>query len=349
MPRDADAAAIKDAFRNLALKYHPDRNKEPGAEERFKEIAAAYGVLSDPKKRAEYDAGGMGVAAGFSPEDLFGGIDFDDIFGGMEPGFGGGLFDRLFRHRPAGPVRGRDIEIVVTVPLEKIARGGEEKVRFVRLAPCGACHGSGARTGTTPRRCEECQGSGRQVTSSRQTGLTIQQVSACPRCHGRGQIIDEPCPRCSGSGQAEKTEAVTVDIPRGIEEGMALRVPGHGMPSDDKGGASGDLLVAIRSARDPRFERDGADLWRLETLEIGDAVLGTERRVPTLEGAATVTIPAGSQPDAVLRLRGKGLPRFGGGGRGDMLLRLALRVPATLSPEERRLFEELRRLKRGKG
>lgn len=237
MPRDADAAAIKDALRQLALKYHPDRNKEPGAEERFKEIAAAYAVLSDPKKRAEYDAGGFGAAAGFSPEDLFGGIDFDDLFGGMGLGFGGSLFDRLFRHRRTGPERGRDIEIAITVPLAKIASGGEETVRFLRLVACQACQGTGALAGTTPRRCEACQGSGRQVKSTSQAGVTVQQVSTCPRCHGRGHFIDQPCPDCAGSGQAEHTESVTVNIPPGMEEGMALRVPGHGMPSEDKGGA----------------------------------------------------------------------------------------------------------------
>ncbi len=348
VPHDADTKAVKDAFRKLALKYHPDRNKEPGAEERFKEIAEAYAILSDPKKRAEYDARGHAGVAGFSPEDLFGGIDFEDIFAGF--GFdwgGGGLFDRLFGRR-AGPRRGRDVEVHVVVPLEKVVTGGEETVRLDHPITCPTCQGSGAKPGSEPRRCAECGGTGRQVKSERKGGVALQRISTCSACRGRGQVVDSPCPECGGGGESLREESLAVKIPAGVEEGMALRVPGRGTPAREPGGSPGDLLVVVRSARDPRFERRGTDLWRNEGVELADAVLGAGLEVPTLDGEVAVKLPPDTQPDAVLRLRGKGLPEFGGGRRGDLFLRIRVHLPERLSREERRLFEQLRDL-RAKG
>jgi molecular chaperone DnaJ len=347
VPRDADQQAIKDAFRQLALRYHPDRNKEPGAEERFKEIAEAYAVLSDPKKRSEYDARGFAGVAGFSPEDLFGGIDFGDLFRGL--GFdvdvgAGGLFDRLFRRRRAGPARGRDVELVLEVPLERVANGGEEVIRFTRPDRCQSCQGTGAKAGTTPRRCETCGGTGQHVMSERRAGISFQQISPCPVCGARGQIIDQPCPVCGGQGEVPRDEELTVTIPVGVEEGMMLRIPGRGSPGEEGGSLPGDLFVLVRSRSDPRFERRGADLWRAETVPVVDAVLGTTRQVPTLEGSATVTIPAGTQPDTVLRLRGKGLPEFGGRQRGDLYVVVQVRVPDQLAAKERKLYERLQAL-----
>ncbi|MHA1152505.1 MAG: DnaJ C-terminal domain-containing protein [Alphaproteobacteria bacterium] len=344
VPRDADAKVIKDAFRNLALEFHPDRNKEPGAEERFKEIAEAYAILSDPRKRAEYDARGHVGVAGFSPEDLFGGIDFEEIFGGF--GFdwgGGGLFDRLFRRR-AGPRRGRDVEVHVVVPLEKVLSGGEETVRVGHPIACPACGGSGAKAGTEPRQCADCDGSGRRVKSERKGNVSFQQIATCPTCRGCGTIIDTPCPECHATGESRREESLAVKIPAGIEEGMALRVPGRGLPAPAAGGPPGDLLVVVRSARDPRFERHGADLWCRQDLDLTDAVLGTGLEVATLDGEVSVKVPPGTQPDTVLRLTGKGLPEFGGGRRGDLFLRLRVHLPERLSREQRRLFEQLRQL-----
>ncbi len=341
--RDADTKAIKDAFRKLALKYHPDRNTEPGAEERFKEIAEAYAILSDPKKRAEYDARGHAGVAGFSPEDLFGDIDFEDIFSGFGSDWGGGLFDRLFRRR-AGPRRGRDVEIHVVVPLEKVLTGGAETVRIDHPITCPACHGSGAKAGTEPRRCAECQGSGRRVRRERKGSVSFQQITTCQTCRGRGTIIDAPCPECGATGQSLRAESLNVKVPSGVEEGMALHVPGRGLPSPEAGGPPGDLLVVVRSARDPRFERHGADLWRSQRVELVDAVLGTSLEVPTLDGEVSVKIPPGTQPDSVLRLSGKGLPEFGGERRGDLFLRVRVHVPEELSAHERRLFHRLRDL-----
>ena len=344
MARDATGAAIKDAFRRLALQYHPDRNKEPGAEEHFKEIAEAYAVLSDPKKRAEYDAGGFAGVAGFSPEDLFGGIDFDSVFGDLGFGFDGSIFDRFFRRGPAGPRRGPDIEVEAVVPLERIDAGGEEPIRFQRIAACESCGGSGARVGTKPRTCPACAGTGEKTTSRRDRGVFIRQSTTCPQCHGRGTIIDEACATCAGSGRVEREESLSVKIPAGADEGLVLRIPGKGYPAEDPQGVPGDLLVVVRTAPDARFERDGADLWHAQDIDVADAALGTELKVPTLDGSITVKIPPGTQPDARLRLRGKGLPRFGARGRGDLYLRVSVRIPERLTAEARRLFERLRAL-----
>jgi len=349
--RDADAKAIKDAFRELALMYHPDRNKSPDAEARFKEIAEAYAILSDPKKRADYDTRGFAGVAGFSAEDLFSGIDFGDIFGDMGFGFdlgGGGLFDSLFRRhrRPAGPAKGSDLEVRLTIPLEKVNSGGDETVHFTRPMSCPTCHGTRAKPGTEPRKCEACNGSGQQVTTRQETkkkgSISFQQITICPVCHGQGTFIDHPCETCRGRGEVEKDDNLKVTIPAGVDEGTALRIPGHGLPSSDVGGQPGDLYVIVRSKRDPRFERHGADLWRMETIEITDAVLGTKLKTPILNGSVEVTVPPGTQPDEVLRLKGKGLPVFGARMHGDINIQIQIHIPEKLSAEEKALYEQLR-------
>jgi molecular chaperone DnaJ len=346
LARDADAKAIRDAFRQLALKHHPDRNQSPGAEERFKEIAEAYAVLSDPKKRADYDAGGSGGIEGMRPEDLFGGIDFEDLFGGLGNGLGGGIFERFFggHRRPHGPVRGDNLEVPLAIPLERVLSGGEETVRYERFVSCPACHGSRAQPGTTPRPCTSCQGSGREVRKSHEGNVLLQQVMPCAACGGRGVLIEHPCEECHGEGQVLRADKVTVRIPPGIEDGTALRVPGHGLPAPQAGAAPGDLYVVVHARSDPRFERAGADLWHAQDLALVDAVLGTELRVATLDGEARVQVPAGTQPDTILRLRGKGLPHFGRDGRGDLLLKLRVLVPTSLNEAQRSLYEQLRQL-----
>lgn len=345
--KNADQKAIKDAFRTLALKYHPDRNKEPGAEERFKEIAEAYAILSDSQKRAEYDARGFAGVAGTSREDLFSGINFEDIFGGLNFDFGmGNLFDSFFRRdrERAGPVRGANIEVDLYVTLERVAAGGEEVVHLLRPVTCPACHGTGGEGGVAPSKCETCGGTGRITHSRREEKehLLIQQIVPCSACHGRGSIIVHPCRECHGSGEVEREEALTVKIPVGIEEGMALRIPGKGMPSPSPDGVAGDLYVVVRTRQDARFERAGADLWHTLILSLIDAVLGTRLNVQTLHGSIDVTVPAGTQPDEVLRLKGKGLPVFRSERTGDLYLRIRVKVPEHLSHEERELYEQLR-------
>lgn len=358
--RDADQKAIKGAFRNLAMKYHPDRNKEPGAEDHFKEIAEAYAILSDPEKRAKYDSGGFAGVADFSAEDLFGGIDFGDIFGDMGgtgfgfnfdsgfPGHRGGIFDSLFGRHQQGPVKGRDIEVAVRVALDVINNGGEQSVRVNHPMTCPVCHGSGAEPGNEPRKCEACGGSGKKIVSRKesrdQASVMFQQISVCPVCHGQGMFIDRQCKECHGTGQVDKAESLKVKIPKGCKEGMALRISGHGLPSPEANGLAGDLYVIIHTAPDPRFERLGADLWCTETITIADAVLGTHIDVPTLNSTLKVKVPAGTQHDEVLRVREKGLPHFSSDRKGDIKIRIQIRIPTKLNTEERKLYEQLQGL-----
>lgn len=348
LTRDADQKAIKNAFRSLALKYHPDRNKAPDAEEKFKEIAEAYGILSDPDKRARYDAAGFSGVAGFSAEDLFANIDFGDIFAnaGFGMNFGSGLFGDLFGRHRRGPVGGQDLEVQLVVPLERVNSGGNETVRFTRQVSCPVCYGSGARPGTAPQTCTTCGGSGRKVITRDEPQakghVHIKQITVCPDCHGSGTVIAKPCKQCHGRGQVEKQETLKLHIPRGIEEGTSLRVQGHGMAAEQPGAPAGDLFVVVRSARDARFERAGADLWRQEIISVVDAVLGTQIKVPTLEGEMDVTIPASCQPNEVLRLRAKGLPGFRGKRQGDLNLRIQVHIPEQLTSAERALYQQLR-------
>ncbi|UCE85647.1 MAG: molecular chaperone DnaJ [Deltaproteobacteria bacterium] len=349
--RDADAKTIKNAFRKLALRYHPDRSQEPDAEEHFKEIAEAYAVLRDPQKRADYDARGFAGVPGVSPEDLFTGLDFDDLFGGLGFGSGAGpegLFERIFGRRRAAPTRGDDFEIWVEVSLERVLRGGEESIRTERPRPCAACGGSGAKAGTSARRCAACNGTGQRVTTRMRGDIRLQQISTCPTCHGRGESIPDPCPACAGRGETRSEDTLRVRIPVGVEDGMRLRIPGKGGPGPRPGDPAGDLYVSVRTAPDPRFERRGADLWREQSIELTDAVLGNTIEVATLDGSASVQIPAGAQPDRVFRLRGKGLPTLGGGARGHLYLKLRVRIPEHLSREEQQLYERLRALAHGR-
>lgn len=347
VPRSADSKVIRDAFRRLALQYHPDRNKEPDSEERFKEIAEAYAILSDPKKRADYDSGGFASVAGMRPEDVFGGIDFGSIFGDLGFGTSGGLFERFFGPRRSPARRGVDIEIAVRVSLETIARGGEQRIRYERPDTCSACGGSGAKAGTAKRPCPSCGGSGERISTHREQGVTIRRTRVCSECRGSGHVIDNPCPACGGRGSVVREESLVVTIPVGAEEGLTLRIPGKGYASKESSGVAGDLRVIVQSAPDPRFARNGADLWREERIDVADAVLGTELRVPALAETLTVRVPPGMQPDAQLRLRGKGLPHFGARARGDFYLRLVVRLPERPGAEERKLWEGLRALHRG--
>lgn len=355
MPREATVAQIKDAFRSLALQYHPDRNKAPEAQDRFKEVAAAYAVLSDPAKRRDYDARGFAGVSGLSDEDLLRGVDVGDLFGGLRfdlgslrEGIGDDLFGGLFGRRRRGPARGGNLEVNLQVPLDQVVSGGEAKVRVERSVACAACQGSGARAGTQPRPCPDCQGSGRRITHDQrhqgQTAVRVQHISVCGSCAGRGQLVDQPCTDCAGSGQTRSEETLTVAVPVGVDEGMVLRVPGQGQPAPAAGGLPGDLLVSVHTLPDPRFERVGADLWRVERMSLPDAVLGAARQVPTLGAPVTVTIAPGSQPGTVLRVVGQGLPELRGQRRGDLLLRLQLVVPVHPAARERALYEQLRQL-----
>jgi molecular chaperone DnaJ len=339
--RDADAATIKSAFRRLARRYHPDTSTEPEAEQRFREIAEAYGVLSDPSRRASYDATGFAGVAGASAEDLWGRIDLGDIFGAGAPGFGD-LFERLFGRPEAGPHRGADLRIDLVIPLRQVLADGTQAVSISRPGRCPECGGSGARTGTVPRACPDCGGTGQQATAGRRGSVLVRQVITCPACRGRGQVIDEPCPPCRGTGQAVQEDKVTIRIPRGIPDGTALRLAGRGMPSPAPGGPPGDAYVIIRTLPDPLFTREGANLWHVLHITVPDAVLGTTAAVPALDGQAQLPVPPGTQSGAVLAIKGKGLPRYHGHGRGSLNVTVLVDVPEQLTPRQRRLYEQLR-------
>lgn len=349
VPRDADERAIKKAYHKLAMEWHPDRNKSPEAGERFKEIATAYAILKDPQKRARYDLHGMEGVAHYTSEDLFGGLDLGNIFGDMGFGFGGGsIFDRMFGRRTSRPQHGQDLRVQVEIPLEMVNEGGSQEVGVSHPAACSPCHGYGTKSGTPPPLCKSCNGSGRIVStrdeSKGKQQIKIQQINVCPHCHGKGTEITDPCPTCGGYGQVEKEETIKVTIPAGIEDGVVLRVAGHGLPGDGPDIPPGDLHVVVTTRTDGPFQRRGPDLWRAETITVPDAVLGTTRSIPALGDNLELTIPPGTQPDEIIRLKGQGLPRFRESGRGDINIRIQVHIPDTLSKKERKLYEKLKSL-----
>jgi molecular chaperone DnaJ len=339
--RDADPQEIKKAYRKLAMEYHPDHNKEADAEDKFKELSEAYGVLSDEGKRSRYDRGGFSGLDGMSSEDIFGGINFGDIFGGG----GGSLFDDIFGFgrggRRRGPSRGSNVETEINVPLKRILTGGEETVVYNRFEACPSCEGSRAKAGTEPKKCAECEGAGQKVYTTHQQGMTFQQVAVCPECRGQGTIIEEFCPDCGGRGSVQRETKIEINVPPGIEEGMALRVPGHGNLSPDRGAPPGDLIVVINTEKDKRFKRKGEHLYRDIKLQIPDAVFGTKVDVPILVGEVEVKIPAGTQPGTVMRLANEGLPGFRSGRRGDIYLTIQVEIPKKPSKEEKKIFKQL--------
>ncbi len=327
VPRDAAEQDIREAFRTLALRHHPALSPAPDAVERFRRIAEAYAVLSDPRRRAAYDAGEPVTAA----VRAFPEIDAVLADLGLLPSGGG-----------REPARGADVETALTVPLRRVLDGGPEPVTIRRPGRCGDCDGSGARPGTRPRPCPACEGSGQRVAARRQRGVTLREISTCAPCGGQGVVVEERCPHCGGLGEVERRDTVTVRIPPGIDEGVTVRVPGYGAPSPEAGGPPGDAYVVVRTAADSRFARRGPDLWCHEEVPVTDAVLGTTRTVPCLDGDAPLTVPPGTQPGTVLRVAGRGLPRWGGPGRGDLRVSVAVRVPDRLGERERRLYEQLR-------
>ncbi len=353
--RDADAQEIKKSYRKLALKYHPDHNEGPEAEEKFKELSEAYGVLSDPEKRSRYDRGGFAGLDGMSAEDIFGNINFGDIFGGGGGGgFGGGsIFDEIFGFSRGGgrgrrAAQGSDVQAEITVPLKRILTGGEETVTYSHMAACPTCDGSRAKPGTEVKQCAECGGAGQKVYTSQQHGMTFQQVAVCPECRGQGTFIEELCTDCSGTGSAQKETTMEINVPPGVQEGAALRVPGQGNLGPDPSAPPGDLIVVINTEKDPRFVRRGEHLYRDINLQIPDAVFGTKVDVPTLVSEVEVKIPAGTQPGTTMRIGNEGLPGFRSGRRGDIYLNIKVEIPKKPSKEEKRIFKELQDLNKKK-
>ena len=341
VPRDADTKTIKSAFRQLAHRCHPDVSTEPDAEQRFREIAEAYGVLSDPAKRASYDEQGSAGLAGASAEDLWGGIDFTDIFGSQAPSFGN-LFERLFGSSAADPQPYGDVRQDLTISLEQVMTGVDRVVTIRRPGPCPQCAGSGSRPGTIPLRCQHCGGTGRRTMASRQGPFLLGQVATvCQECAGRGRIVVDPCPACRARGWATRTETVIIRIPPGIPEGATLKLAGTGMPSPTHDRPTSDVYVSIHARPDPLFERVGADLWHDLHIHASDAALGVTASVPLPGGNARVRVPPGTQPGTVLRVAGKGLPRYDEDGRGNLQLKVIVDIPRRLEPPQRQLYEQL--------
>jgi molecular chaperone DnaJ len=346
VPRDADEATLKKAYRRLAMQYHPDRNNgDRDAEAKFKEVTEAYEVLHDPEKRAVYDRygeagmrGRAGQAYGFHPFDLSEALnifmrDFGG-FGGFEELFGGG------RRGLHAERRGNDLKAAVSLTLEEVATGTKKTLKYKVLVPCEACAGSGAKAGTSPKTCKTCSGSGEVRRAQRSIFGQFLAVSPCPACAGEGRVIAEPCQICRGDGRTRTDSTVTVDVPAGVSSSnyITLRGKGHAGP---RGGQAGDLVVMLEVDEDERFERHGDDLIYDLPLSFSQAALGAEVAVPTPYGEETVKVPGATQAGTVLRLKGRGLPHLGSGGKGDMHVRVGIWTPDRLTPEMEKLFREL--------
>ncbi|NLJ06853.1 MAG: molecular chaperone DnaJ [Sphingobacteriales bacterium] len=345
--RNATAEEIKKAYRQMALKYHPDKN--PGnkeAEEKFKEAAEAYEILSDPDKRAKYDrfghqafqGGGYSGAGGWSVEDIF--QHFGDIFSDWGDSPFGSFFGGSTRSRQR-VVKGTDLRIKVQLTLSEIAKGVTKKIKVRKLVTCQTCGGSGAKNSNSYRTCNTCNGTG-QIRRATNTFLgQMVTTQTCPTCNGEGRMVYDRCETCRGEGKVTGEEVIELNIPAGVTDGVQLSVSGKGNAAG-KGGIPGDLIVVIEEIEDKHLKREGTNVIYDLYLNFADAALGTTVEVPTIDGKAKFSIPAGTQGGKIFRLKNKGIPELNGYGRGDQLIHVNIYIPSKLSTEEKRILEMLR-------
>jgi molecular chaperone DnaJ len=338
--RDADADTLKRAYRRLARQYHPDVNKDPGAEDTFKEIGRAYEVLSDPQTRARYDQfGEAGLGGGGMPDmgDMGG---FADLFETFFSGFGGGMGGPAGQRR-RGPRQGDDLRLDLSISFQEAIFGQEREVQIRHLETCSTCDGTGAKAGSGPVTCTTCGGVGQVRRATRTPFGSFTQVAPCPSCEGAGQVIADPCSACGGQGLQQVRKKLRINIPAGVDTGTRLRVAGEGN-AGQRGGPAGDLYVFLTVQPHPQLRREGTNIQSEITLNYLQAILGDTIEVDTVDGQRQLEIPAGTQPGAVLTLQGMGVPRLGNPvARGNHLFTVKVQLPTKLSAEERELLEGL--------
>jgi molecular chaperone DnaJ len=357
--KDADEKEIKKAYRKLAMKYHPDVSDDENATEKFKEISEAYAVLSDPDKRQKYDRFGHAGMDGFSAEDIYQNVNFDDIFEDFDLGnifdmfgFGGG---RRSRNSPSGPQRGSDIYTNVEITLEEAAVGVKKDIVIHHDETCPECNGNKAKAGTEPETCPECNGTG-QVKEVTNTLLgQMMSVRPCRKCGGTGKIIKEPCENCNGKGTVRKEQTITIDIPAGIDESDRLRVGGAGN-AGEPGAPDGDLLISVHIKRNKKFERQGSNLYYNQEVSIVQASLGDKIDIPTIYGKTiTLTVPPGTQGGTTFKVRDQGMPLRGRDVHGNMYVTVTVVIPQNLNKEQTKLLrkfaevsgEDIKHVKKG--
>lgn len=335
VPRDATPDQLKKAYRRLAREYHPDVNKEAGAEEKFKQINEAYEILSDEDKRARYDRlGHAGVQTNGGASDFGGfGFGFEDIF----ESFFGGQRGSTARNRPQ---RGQDLHYNLKITFQEAVFGCEKEIEIMRHETCPTCQGSGSKPGTSPVRCSQCGGAGEVRHVQRSVFGSFVNVTTCPRCRGSGEEIPNPCPECNGSKQVSRARTLSVKIPAGVDNGTQIRLTGEG-EYGDLGGPTGNLYVILSVEPHPFFVRQENDIILELAINVAQAVLGDKVKVPTLEGEEELSIPSGTPSGSLFRLKGRGVPFIRRAGRGDQIIVVTVDIPKKLTEKQRQLFHEL--------